>query len=136
MSAPLPRRLRSGCFALLVALAACHGDDTTTPPPSAGALVATLQSPAAAEGAAVFELPDGRVQGVAPPPGGVAWVVRDGGRARVVVVLGTPGAVTFTLLTDDVGAPPDATVVQVSGPDDAARLDLSGYAVTFAEPTP
>lgn len=52
-----------------------------------------------------------------------------GDTLRMLVVLESPGDVTFTVPVPDVNEPPAATVVQVAAGDDGLRTDLTGYRV-------
>lgn len=114
---------------LTAALTACFDDPVVDTIRQPGEMTATLVSPNGDEGSAVLELRSGtvlelsstestmHVYGVQTTPG------------RIVVLRLLPGEITFRIVADDVNNPPAFGVLEVGGPDDALRPDLSGYSV-------
>lgn len=125
-----PRPLRRVLAVLaLVPLAAC-GSDGGGEPRQSVTWSAQLVSPNGAEGAAVLEL-DGAVAATRTPAGTRVMHHVDGGVTRVVVVRDEPGQLSFELDLAGRGAAPAASVIEVSGPDDALRASTTGYRVSL-----
>lgn len=131
MSYPSPTRAaRAVVAAAAIVLSAACGSDSGEPRPSA-TWSAVLESPFGDEGAAVLEL-EGDVVAARAPQGTRVMHNRSGGVTRLVVVRDEPGTITFEIDLPEGDAAPAATVVEVSGPDDALRATTSGYSVVFA----
>jgi hypothetical protein len=113
--------------ASLLAAAAC-GSDSGEPRQSLSYSV-ELESPNGAEGAAVLEI-DGDVAAVRGPAGARILTHDANGATRVIVVLDQPGTIAFELDLAERGPSPEASVVEVSGPDDALRATTAGYSVS------
>lgn len=114
-------------LAAALALAACGGDGPSDPPRNPGQVSAVLVSPNGAEGAALVELTGAGVRDVMLV-GGQAFV-QAGNPARVLLVLGTPGEVRFSVLLDDKASVPTARVLEVSDGGNNLRPSLDGYRV-------
>lgn len=112
----------------LGALAACDGDPSGRGNP--GPVSATLVSPNADDGAVLLEF-SGGVRDVSVP-GGQAFV-REGSPARALLVVGTPGAIQFSVLLDDVARRPEVTVLEVADGQSRVRAGTAGYRVEFAQ---
>lgn len=87
---------------------------------------ATLISPNGLEGAAVFEL-DGEYDNVQSVSAAEVFAHADGGKTRVVVLLGDPGEITFTVLPDIAGEPPTAQILEVADGSNQLRASLADY---------
>jgi hypothetical protein len=94
-----------------------------------GFLLATLVSPLGNEASAVFELTGGVGLGTVSAPGGQVFYEHFGGSTRIIVVLNDPGEVRFRVRTEDVGQPPEVSVIQVADGENRLRTSLSGYTV-------
>lgn len=126
---------RTGAAGLLVAAAAlaflaCGDDGPSEPPPGAGDLVAHLISPYGNEGAAVFETTDAGISSVACD-GCDIYHNRVDGTSRIVVLMDTSGEIRFTMSVADRQSPPELQVIEVAGPDNQTRDDVSLYAVGY-----
>lgn len=128
LAASSPLRRLALLAAAVFALGACS-DEPTGGAPRPGEMRATLVSPNGPEGSAVLELTGGTIQDVAAAEAFVRVYWVSGTPARFVVLRLEPGEIAFRLLTADVNDPPELRVVEVGGPDDALRSDLSGYSV-------
>ena len=132
---PLIRTLgtRALTMAVLVAaLSGCFSDPVGGGPRQAGEMTATVVSPNGDEGSAILEVASGTIVAVGSTESytqvyGVATAP-----ARVVVVRLEPGEIALHLVAADVNHPPELRVVQVAGPDNALRTDLSGYSVRLS----
>jgi hypothetical protein len=126
---------RSGAAALLVAAAALVslscGDGTSGPPYGAGDLVVHLISPNGAEGAAVLETSDEGITGVACDSCDV-YHNRAVGMSRIVVLMDRSGEISFRMSVRDRRLPPELQVVEVAGPSNEARDDVSQYTVRYS----
>ena len=116
-------------FLALALLAAC-GSDGGGEPRQAITWSAQLVSPNGAEGAAVLEL-EGVVAATRAPAGTRVLHSVDGDVTRVVVVRDQPGQLSFELDLVERGAAPAASVIEVSGPDDALRATTTAYRVSL-----
>lgn len=119
-------------FALGLVLAGCT-DSPTAPAPSPGELIATLQSPNGAEGAAVLQLSGIGLGVVRADSTGLVFSERQGNVARVALILPTPGEARFRVRVEDIHTPPTATVLEVAGADNQLRGSLAGYSVRFSQ---
>lgn len=121
----MPQRWRwaAVCWILLSLLTAC--DDEVQPDPEPGAIDVVVASPAGAEGAALIEV-DAAISG-ATAPGGEAFARPAGASTRVAVVRTVAGELRVRFEVPDVHRPPTMRLLQVAGPDDRLRADLSGY---------
>lgn len=123
------RRSHAILLAAITALpfmAAC-GDDPPVPGP--GTLTATLVGPNGDEGAAVVALfGDGieSVSGIAPTQ---VFPRLDGDGARIVLVNQDGGLLEFQVALADTTQIPDVVIIEVAGPDDELRADVTGYDV-------
>ncbi len=127
-----PRRLRQGFLFLLLPallLAGCDSVDRSGP----GERIMAIVSPHGPEGAAVLRLIGGHVEEVEAARGH-AFVDRSGGDLVVVLVNAVAGELALRLLLDDVSRLPAAELIQVAGPDNRLRDELSAYGVTFRRP--
>jgi hypothetical protein len=91
----------------------------------------TLLSPHGPEGAAVLELTGGVGLGVVTTALGDVFYEHDDTTTRVVIILDEPGQIEFTVRSEDVGARPSVTVVQVADGANQLRTALSSYLVEF-----
>lgn len=126
----LPRPLHSVLAVVALALLAGCGSDGGGEPRQSIGWSAQLVSPNGAEGAAVLEL-DGVVAATRAPAGTRVMHHVSGGVTRVVVVREEPGQIAFELDLAERGAAPAASVIEVSGPDDALRAPATGYRVSL-----
>ncbi|MDH3223191.1 MAG: hypothetical protein OEO23_05705 [Gemmatimonadota bacterium] len=92
----------------------------------------TLESPNGPEGALLVEL-DGTV-GSAETATGHLFRHQAEGRTQLLLVLETAGEIRFRLGVPDGASPPDYRIIEVSGPDDRLRDDLSAYRLSFQPP--
>jgi hypothetical protein len=114
--------------ALTVAgIATC--DSGPSGPGGSGTIVVTVTSPNGAEGAALLELSGGVGLGPVTSAGGDVFFDHRETTSRVVVILDAPGEIRFDVRSDDVGTPPQVTLLQVADGDDALRPSLFGYHV-------
>ena len=131
---PIKTRPFVSRLTVLGLLALCVGAcDTLGPdePMGPGSLLATLVSPLGNEASAVFELTGGVGLVTVSAPGGEVFYEHFGGSTRIIVVLNDPGEVRFQVRTEDVGQPPEVSVIQVADGDNRLRTSLSGYTVRF-----
>ena len=123
-------RVSVGLFVVVattIVLASC--DLGLWGPSGPGEVQVTLLSPHGPEGAAVLELTGGVGLGEVTTELGDAFYEHDGGTTRVVVILDEPGRIVFTVRTEDVGARPSVTVLQVADSANQLRAGLSSYMV-------
>lgn len=118
--------LRRTALVGALVLAACNDAGPRAGP---GTVTATLRSPNGAEGAAVLLLAGEGVTGVEPIGDTEAWASTVGDETRVVLVNQAGGTLAFEVALADVRRPLVADLVEVAGPDDALRGDLTGYLV-------
>ena len=116
------------CLVLAVSLTSC-GDDAEPVGDGVQTLTATLQSPQGAEGAVLVSLTN-LVGSVTPVQGSVVSQ-RDGAATRILVVAEPAGPLSFAVQVIATNNPPEYEILQVAGPDDALRTDLSGYTLEF-----
>lgn len=116
--------------ATVLAFLACGDEGPSEPPPGAGDLVAHLISPFGNEGAAVFETTDAGISSVACD-GCDVYHNRVDGTSRIVVLMDGSGELRFTISVTDRQSPPELQVIEVAGPDNQARDDVSVYAVGY-----
>ncbi len=114
-------------LALLFAPLAC--DDVS---PSASGdlpvrLTAVLQSPNGDEGAVLIETRDPIVS--VEELEGTLFVHREDDLTRVFIVLDTPGTIRFSVTLGAPAASIEWRILEVAGPDDGLRPDVSGYEV-------
>lgn len=110
----------------IVLLVAC-GDDPPLPGP--GTLTATLVGPNAAEGAAVVQLFGEGIQSISAVSPTQAFPRLDANGARVVLVNHDGGTLAFELALTDTLQKPEILVIEVAGPDDELRADVTSYDV-------
>lgn len=91
---------------------------------------ATLQSPNGSEGAAVIEVAGSGITGI-DSGADQFYTGPPGPTTRLVLVLASPGMISFTLTADKREDPPTATVVAVADGANQPRSDLTGYAVNI-----
>jgi hypothetical protein len=110
---------------------ACGGDDGPTGQNNAGpgTVSAVLVSPNGAEGGAWVRLV-GPGLGVPTAPAGALYSSRSGDTTEVVLLLETPGQITFTLSVPDTTDPPTVELVQVTDGSNALRTLTQGYDVS------
>jgi hypothetical protein len=129
--APEMRPYRPGTLAAasaILLLAACS--DGPAAPPGSPDRLGVLQSPHGPEGAAVLEVSGGPFLEVRPDGGELHAGTADG-VTRIVVVQHEPGEIRFRVRMDPSTPDPVVRILQVAGPDDVLRRDLSAYRVTF-----
>jgi len=124
-----PRGARFRAVLLVWAMAAIWGCADAAPVSAPGTLVATLESPNGAEGAALMRLIGG-VTGVEPLTGDVHSSAA-GDTTRVLVLLDTPGEIAFRVSVADTTRLPWAILVQVADGENEVRTGLGGYSVRF-----
>jgi hypothetical protein len=119
--------LRNTSFALVLALALLEAGcgDEGPPAPEPGTITVSVVSPAGAEGAALIEVAEPVTQVSAP--GGQAFARTEGASTRVAVIRDVAGVLSMILEVPDIHRPPEMLLVQVAGPDDRLRADLTGY---------
>jgi len=100
-------------------------------PSGPGVIEMTLISPYGPEGAAVLEFSDGVGLGVVASEFGDTFYEHHDDKTVAVVVLDEPGVIRFTVRTDDIGAIPSVTVVQVADGANQLRPSISDYTVEF-----
>lgn len=122
-----PRPLPAACPAALLALILTAACGDAGPASGPGTLTATVVSPNGSEGAAIVLLVGDGLGAVSPVDGRV-FAGQSGDTLRVVVVNDDPGALRFQVAVADTTRPPQAVLVEVSGPDDRLRGG-AGYAV-------
>ena len=120
------RRLPSLVLATL-AVAACADEGPVSGP---GTLTATLASPNGPEGAAVVAFFGPGIGDPTPGTGELHWL-RRGDTVRAVWLDQRGGELVFTVAVADTTRKPGSVVLQVAGPDDRLRTDLSRYALEF-----
>lgn len=101
-----------------------------TGPEGSGYLEMELISPHDLEGAAVFHLVGGAGLGEVTCEGGQAYYEHHGGTSDIVILMNSPGRVSFRVATENVGKKPDVAVIQVAGADNVLRAATSGYLVS------
>lgn len=116
-------------LALLLVMALTQCESGTQPPGGEpGALTVRLVSPDGAEGGFLVALPSAEVTDVEEGDGIRRVIARDHEGTTYVAVTHRFGAegLSFELYVTDTSAPPEPTLMQVVGPDDARRV-LDGY---------
>jgi len=98
-----------------------------------GTITVSVVSPFGAEGSAVLELKGGTALGTVSPLEGEVFYLHRESSSRVVVVLDSPGDIGFLVRTEDVGNPPEASLIQVAGPSDELRSSLEDYEVRITK---
>lgn len=93
-----------------------------------GTLTARLVSPNGAEGGALLTVFGPGIGEVTPASGELHWQ-RRGDTLRVLLLDVDGGELGFSVAVDDTTRMPESVVLQVAGPDDVSRADLSGYAL-------
>lgn len=126
----VPRPLRRIVTLAALALLSSCGSDGGGEPRQSVTWTAQLVSPNGDEGAAVLEL-DGAVAATRAPAGTRVMHHVDGGVTRIVVVRDQPGQLSFEVDLAERGAAPAASVIEVSGPDDALRASTEGYRLSL-----
>jgi len=120
-----------GLVTLVASVIACDSTGPAGGPASGpGQLEAVLESPNGSEGAAMLQFVGPGITGV-QAQGAEIYRTTSGDTTRVIVVVETAGKLSVFLQLTDLSMPPDWTILQVSGPDDALRPSLSGYRVAF-----
>ena len=133
VSTPGARSRKLGILAFLTAaLTQCTSgtEPGGDPPGLPGVVTYRLLSPNGTEGALLLNGPADEVLAVPPGESLTEVIAREaGGVVYVAVVhrLGTQ-SLTFDLEVVDTDAPPELTLMEVVGPDDAARA-LAGYSL-------
>lgn len=118
-------RIRAGLLLFgLAALGACSDDGP-------GTVTATILGPNGDEGAAVVLLRGDGIATVRGSSGTEVFLGPGGVETRVVLIHPTGGTLQFDIDVADVGASLSAEVIEVAGPDDALRGDVSAYSVEF-----
>ncbi|MGI9628571.1 MAG: hypothetical protein ACR2QM_17180 [Longimicrobiales bacterium] len=117
-----------GLVAVLGGAAACD-DGSTSPGAQPGTVTATLTSPNGPEGAALVEITAPAAQ--VTQATGQLYSSTDDSATQVLIVLDEAGVIRFDLALPDIQSRPTYRVLQVSGPDDRLRSDLSGYTLEF-----
>lgn len=113
----------------LVTLLAIGGCSDEGPDYSPGSLTATVVSPNGPEGAAVVSLSTGAT--VNSVGGTQAYAHAGLQETRVVLINPAGGELSFEIFVNNAAEPPVAAVLEVAGPDDALRADVSAYSVEF-----
>lgn len=90
-----------------------------------------LESPHGSEGALLVEL-DVRIFSLQAVAGEVFQVAVDG-RTRLLA-LDDAGEIRFRIGVPDTGEPVAYRIIEVAGPDNVLRDDVSGYALAFSVP--
>jgi hypothetical protein len=116
-------RWTAACWVVPALLTGC--DDEVQPIAEPGTIEVVVASPAGAEGAALIEV--GAAVSGATSPGGQAFVRPVGASTRVAIVRTAGGELRVLFDVPDVHRPPEMRLLQVAGPDDQLRADLSGY---------
>lgn len=116
-------------LSLLPLVAGCLPDPVGSGIANPGDMTATLVSPNGNEGSAVLELTSGTILAITTPETYERVYGVPTAPGRIVIVRRDPGQITFRLVADDIDNPPEIRVVEVAGPDDVLRADLSRYSV-------
>ncbi len=122
--------LRIAVTALLLTAVGCGGD--VGPEIRPGFLSASLVSPNGFEGAALVSIV-GVGLGDVESAGGRVFTFSRSDTTRILLVLDTPGDLSFRISVPDVDNPPVATVLQVADGENVLRPDLSAYRVRFSQ---
>ena len=119
-------------FAAIVALCfvlACSAEPAL---PGPGTVLATLVGPAEeGEGGAVIELFGSGIQSIEGVQRTQAFSCLNESGARVVLINQEGDLLMFLIALADTLQTPDVAIVEVAGPADALRTDLSQYKVEF-----
>ena len=126
------RQIACYCLAAVAACSALSCADGSTEPPPPGTLGVVLQSPNGPEGALLVEI-DGPVQTVETDAGHLFRNDAEG-RTQILIVLESAGEIGFRIGVANRNAPPEYRIIEVAGPDDQLRGDLSGYRLSFGGP--
>lgn len=121
--------LRRTALIAALALTACTD---AGPRPGPGTITATLRSPNGDEGAAVLLLAGEGVTRVEPVGDTEVHASTSGDETRVVLINQLGGTLAFEVSVANLRGSLVADLIQVAGPDDALRTDLSGYRVELA----
>ena len=113
-----------------VSLAACADGSTEPSPP--GMIDVVLTSPNGPEGGLLVEI-DGPIRTVETDTGHLFRNDAEG-RTQVLIVLDSPGDITFSIGVPNGAALPEYRIIEVSGPDDQLRTDLSAYRLSLGAP--
>ena len=113
-----------------VSFAACADGSTEPTPP--GMIDVVLTSPNGPEGGLLVEI-DGPVRTVETDTGHLFRNDAEG-RTQVLIVLDSPGDITFSIGVPNGTALPEYRIIEVSGPDDQLRTDLSAYRLSPGAP--
>ena len=122
--------LRIAVSALLLTAVGCGGD--VGPEIRPGFLTASLVSPNGSEGAALISIVGvglGDVESAAAR----VFTFSLADTTRILLVLDTPGDLSFRISVPDLDNPPLWTVLQVADGENAIRPDLSEYRVRFSQ---
>lgn len=110
-------------------LAAC-GDDPPAPGP--GTLTATLVGPNGDEGAAVVALFGDGIESISAIAPTEVFPRLSDGEARVVLINQVGGLLEFRMALADTTSKPDVVIVEVAGPNDELRPDVTPYVLEVA----
>ncbi len=113
----------------LSAVGACADDLGPSEPRGPGAFVVDVVSPNGAEGSAVFEITGGSELSTVTSSVGEVFYRHDVGSVNVVVILDSPGQLSFSVQTQDLREVPSVTLVQVADGEDQLRSSVAGYDV-------
>lgn len=116
---------------LVLSLGSCFDDPVGSSLGQSGAMLATVMSPNGAEGSAILELSRGTIDAIAGSDAGVEAFGVATSPARLVLLRRVPGDLSVRIVAHDVNDPPTLQVVEVAGPDNQLRPDLSGYSVVL-----
>jgi len=119
-------------FAAIVALCSILACSAEPALPGPGTVLATLVGPAQeGEGGAVIELFGSGIQSIEGVQPTQAFSRLNESGARVVLINQEGALLMFLIALADTLQIPDVVIVEVAGPADALRTDLSQYKVEF-----
>lgn len=130
---PTRKLARNLAVVLLLALAAGCDDLGPSGPRGPGSIGVDLVSPNGAEASAVLEVVGGTGLGAVTVFGGDVFYQHRSDTTRVVIVLDTPGQISFRIRSQDVRNLPSVALVQVADGNDQLRDSLVGYGIEFLQ---
>lgn len=127
----MPAPCKNAVLVALVATLAACGDGSGPPEVAPGQVDVLLESPHGPEGALLVEL-DVAISSLQAVGGEVFQEAADG-RTRLLA-LDDAGEIRFRIGVPDTKRTVTYRIIEVAGPDNVLRGDLSGYALAFSVP--